>query len=215
MTSKRYLLIGCGEDRRRLVDPAPHMKRGVYQARHGFEDGELYTLDSEPAFRPDLIANLESNSGGRWWVSQANDFGQHCLTPSGIGTSGRMLDNLFSEIHAYEVLEHLGRQGEVETFFASFLPIWHALEPDGLLCATCPSLESPWLWADPGHRRAIAAGSLYFLDRTHYPGPPSSDYRWINPCDFRVIWHHDDSQRLAFVLQAVKPARYVQTEVQK
>ena len=201
----RYLLVGCGESRARLIDPQPYLARGVYQARKGFEDGELYTLDLEEAFEPDLICDLERRCpSGRWlirdWRHRASEL---------VMEVEELKDDSFDEIHAYEVLEHLGRQGDVGSFFLSFFPFWLALKPNGLLCGTCPSLSSPWLWGDPGHRRAITQGSLPFLDRTFYPGPPSSDYRRVNPCDFRTRWVHDDGSRLCFVLEAVKPKRPV------
>ncbi len=36
-------------------------------------------------------------------------------------------DNEFDEIHAYQVLEHLGQQGDYKLFFAQFSEFWRLL----------------------------------------------------------------------------------------
>lgn len=203
----RYLLVGCGYDRGRRIDPL--VREGVELARRGFSDGELYTLDSNADCKPDVIAYLDQASGGRWELARGSLADRvKSLT---VDTSGypfvRFADSSFDEIHAYEVLEHIGVQGSARSFFGSFEPIYHALKPDGFLCGTVPSIHSPWLWADPGHRRVITAGTLSFLDRAQPLAPPSSDYRDLNRCDFKGLWSFDDGANLAFVLQAVKPAR--------
>ena len=45
-------------------------------------------------------------------------------------------DNFFDEIHAYEVLEHTGAQGDYKLFFHQFTRFWEVLKPDGLFLAT-------------------------------------------------------------------------------
>jgi predicted SAM-dependent methyltransferase len=45
-------------------------------------------------------------------------------------------DNTFEEIHAYEVLEHLGQQGDYETFFKQLEEFHRILKPGGWLAAT-------------------------------------------------------------------------------
>lgn len=148
---------------------------------------ELVTLDANPDCRPDIIANLDT------W-----------LEPWPIPTSA------FDEIHAYEVLEHLGRQGDAEAFFFHFGEIWRALRPDGYLCASVPSRFGPWLWGDPGHRRVILPESLAFLDRKTYEQvgrTTLSDYRSMWVGDFQIIHTRDDRVTHSFILQAVKPIR--------
>lgn len=125
-------------------------------------------------------------------------------------------DNSFDEIHAYEVLEHLGRQGAYTSFFDCFAEIWSILKPDGLLCATCPSMASRWAWGDPGHTRIIAPETLVFLDQSQYvmqldlPETPTSmtDYRDVYKADFATRLCDDDGESFRFILQAVKPSRY-------
>jgi predicted SAM-dependent methyltransferase len=64
-------------------------------------------------------------------------------------------DNTFTEIHAYEVLEHTGRQGDWQFFFDQFYQFWRLLKPDGYLIGTVPMWDSPWAWGDPQHTRVI------------------------------------------------------------
>jgi hypothetical protein len=120
-------------------------------------------------------------------------------------------DDYYHEVHAYEVLEHLGQQGDATAFFATFSEIWRVLVPQGYLVATCPSRFSEWLWGDPGHRRTILPCTLQFLDQTRYPlqlrVTAMSDYRRLYRADFSVVYTHDDKTTHQFILQAVKPAR--------
>lgn len=202
----RYLLIGCGYARDRRIDPLAY-KQGLGLApppRPDFSDGELYTLDANVRCAPDLVADLECY--GRWPIEVARTYRSLELLS---GADGCLKDDLFDEVHAYEVLEHLGQQGQVESFLGSFEPIYHVLKAGGFLCGTVPSIHSEWRWGDPGHRRIITAGGLGFLDRTHGIAPPSSDYRALNPCDFRLCSSFDNGETLAFILQAVKPAREI------
>lgn len=119
------------------------------------------------------------------------------------------------EIHAYEVLEHLGRQGDHRTFFAHFYECWRILKPGGHLFATCPSWDSMWAWGDPGHSRVINAGSLVFLDQSEYTAQigntPMADYRHEWRGDFQRLVTQTvgktGEETFMFVLQAVKPAR--------
>jgi hypothetical protein len=119
-------------------------------------------------------------------------------------------ENEFNEIHAYEVFEHIGSQGDLDSFFNLFEQCWFTLIKDGFLCATVPSRFSPWLWGDPGHTRAILPETLIFLDQTSYAQcghTAMSDYRNIWHGDFKIIESRDDRMNHFFILQAVKPAR--------
>jgi hypothetical protein len=115
----------------------------------------------------------------------------------------------FDEVHAYEVLEHLGQQGDFRSFFMQFQELWRILKPGGYLCGTSPAASSPWLWGDPGHTRAIQPESLVFLDRTQYEkqvGVTSmTDYRFCYSGDLRpVILMPDAEGTFLFILKAVK-----------
>ena len=91
-------------------------------------------------------------------------------------------DNAFDEIHAYEVLEHLGAQGDYKRFFAQFSAFHRALKPGGHLLATVPHHKSVWAWGDPSHTRIITPEQLIFLRQSSYAevGKSSmSDFRNI------------------------------------
>lgn len=120
-------------------------------------------------------------------------------------------DDEFDRIDAYEILEHLGRQGDYRTFFAQFQELWRILKPEGHLAATCPSYRSLWAWGDPSHTRVLCSGSLVFLSQAEYARQvgktPMSDFRFCYRGDFEPVWIREDEQRFVFVLQAIKPAR--------
>lgn len=116
-------------------------------------------------------------------------------------------DSTFGEIHAYECLEHCGRQGDWRFFLDQFGELWRILKPGGYLIATVPMWDSPWAWADPGHTRVIAKASLVFLNREEYTQVGTTamtDYRpWLT-CDFVTIAVTETEHNMAFVLQARK-----------
>jgi SAM-dependent methyltransferase len=117
-------------------------------------------------------------------------------------------DDEFDEIHAYEVLEHCGRQGDVAFFFGQFAELHRILKPGGFLIGSCPLPDSPWAWGDPGHTRVIGKESLIFLSQHTYGEQvgrtPMADYRGIWKRDFHTVFIHEDKDRWAFVLKAVK-----------
>ncbi|UAL11542.1 methyltransferase domain-containing protein [Caulobacter segnis] len=119
-------------------------------------------------------------------------------------------DDHFDEVHAYEVLEHTGQQGDWRFFFKQFSEFWRILKPGGLLCATCPSMASRWVWGDPGHTRVIQPESLIFLQQPQYAqvGITSlTDYRAVYQADFDMPFTQDDGETFKFALRAVKPSR--------
>jgi predicted SAM-dependent methyltransferase len=119
-------------------------------------------------------------------------------------------DNEFDEIHAYEVLEHLGRQGDFKSFFDHFGEIYRILRPLGVLAASCPRWDSVWAWGDPSHRRIINEGTLSFLDQTRYSEvgkTAMTDFRSVWKGDFEVTAMEKTSDQFYFVLKVHKPAR--------
>ena len=180
----RELLIGSGHARdKRLKVPSRPLDDWAC----------LTTLDHNRDVNPDVLCELEDIP----W-----------------GTYARALEESFyDEIHAYEVLEHLGRQGDAGSFFQTFSEIYRLLKPNGYLCATVPSRHSPWAWGDPSHTRLITLESLTFLDQSEYIRQcdgklsPMSDFRNIYKADFALCCQEDDKETFAFVLQAVKPSR--------
>ena len=122
-------------------------------------------------------------------------------------------DDTFDEVHAYEVLEHTGRQGDYEFFFKQWEELWRILKPDGFFCGTCPDLTSRWVWGDPGHTRVIAPESFIFLNQPQYEmqvgKTPMTDYRFIYKADFEPLHLETQGETFVFVLKAMKPSRYV------
>jgi SAM-dependent methyltransferase len=143
---------------------------------------KLTTLDMSPDCKPDVVHNLE-------------------VLPYPFE------DNSFDEIHAYEVLEHMGRQGDWKFFFAQFDEFARILKPDGFLCATSPNQPSQWVWGDPGHTRYMGPEVYTFLSRKQYAdqvGRTSmTDYRSYFKSDWEVLWM-DPSSAFAIVLKNLK-----------
>jgi SAM-dependent methyltransferase len=115
-------------------------------------------------------------------------------------------DDSFDEIHAYEVLEHCGAQGDVEFFFAQFNELHRILREGGHLCASVPLPGSVWAWADPGHRRVITVETLSFLQQEHYEQlgkTTCADYRpWIKGW-WQIVWAEPHNDSLYFTLEAL------------
>jgi SAM-dependent methyltransferase len=156
-------------------------------SRPGHEDWtKLVTLDINPDHKPDVVHDLED-----------------IPLP--------FADNTFDELHAYEVLEHTGRQGDWRFFFAQFSDFWRILKPDGVLCGTSPLGDRPWAWGDPGHTRIISKECFLFLNQEEYRQvgtSPMSDYRFVYKADFQEVYFNViGTDNWAFVLRAVKPAR--------
>lgn len=146
----------------------------------------LYTLDSNEACNPDFLHDLEE-------------------------FPYPFADDSFNEIHAYEVLEHTGAQGDWKFFFKQFDELWRILKPDGFLMASVPMWDSQWAWGDPGHKRVITEGSLIFLCRENYEvidsepeKSPIADYRPYFKSNWKVEGVQETQDRFYFVLKAIK-----------
>lgn len=86
-------------------------------------------------------------------------------------------DKEFDEIHAYEILEHVGKQGDFEFFFEQFNEFNRILKPGGRVFITVPKETSVWAWGDPGHTRILPREVFTFLDRDNYgKGDARTDY---------------------------------------
>lgn len=143
---------------------------------------ELVTLDIDPGASPDIVHDLN-------------------VLPYPLE------DNQFDEIHAYEVLEHCGKQGDWKFFFDQFSEFHRILKPGGYFIATAPMWDSPWAWGDPGHTRVIPAEALVFLSQKEYlqVGQTSmTDYRPHYKADYELVAKQEDGHTLAFVLRAIK-----------
>lgn len=143
---------------------------------------DLVTLDIDPDAKPDVLHDLE-------------------VMPYPFE------DGAFGEIHAYEVLEHFGRQGDWRGWFAMWTEFYRIMQPGGNFFGSCPRWGSSWLWGDPGHTRYIGPESLTFLDRSEYErqvGKTSmTDYRHIWRGDFRTVHAEVAGESYYFVLERV------------
>jgi SAM-dependent methyltransferase len=156
------------------------------KVRHGdiaADWSNLTTLDIDPDAKPDVLHDLD-------------------VLPYPFD------DNAFDEVHAYEVLEHCGRQGDWRGFFAQFTELHRILVPGGLLIATVPMWDSPWAWGDPGHTRVITKGTLAFLSQSAYAEEVGrttfTDYRHVYKADFEPVACHDTEHTFGFILKAIK-----------
>lgn len=120
-------------------------------------------------------------------------------------------DNTFDEIHAYEVLEHTGQQGDWKFFFAQWFDFWRILKPGGFFLGHSPDYRSPWAFGDPGHTRIITLESFTFLHQPEYENQVGStamtDYRFCYRADFDLDNLSSDEAHVLFSLRAVKPSR--------
>lgn len=162
---------------------------GAGNSRHkhiafgGPDWGELTTLDLDPDATPDVLHDLNDR-------------------PLPFG------DDAFDQIHAYEVLEHVGQQGDWRSFFDEFAEYWRILKPGGVLCGTVPDWRGEWAWGDPGHVRIITPGTLVFLSQVEYEKQVGvtrmTDYRDIYQADFETEANEIRDGFMWFVLKAIK-----------
>lgn len=144
----------------------------------------LVTLDHESCHKPDVIHDLNKPLP--------------------------FLDDSADEIHAYEVLEHLGTQGDYKFFFRQWEDFWRVLKPNAVFFGTVPLPSSVWAWGDPSHTRVIPKESFTFLHQPAYEQvgkTAMSDFRPIYKADFDIIHMHENGDVLEFALKAIKPAR--------
>jgi len=172
----RELLLGAGSNR---------VKRVYYNERpKTFEN--VTTIDINPDVKPDFLMDLDE---------------LHVI-------GGRLpfADSSFDELHAYEVLEHIGRQGDWRGFFAEFSEYWRVLKPGGTLHGSCPSASGKWAWGDPGHTRIISGPVLTFLSQRMYieDKGPRTDYRHVWRGDFEVLFEQEKEDNFFFMLKAIK-----------
>lgn len=163
-------------------------KKLIYAGREAWD--ELVTLDHNDAHNPTHVHDLND---------PALPFEDDC----------------FDELHAYCVLEHLGRQGDWRFFFDQWSDFWRVLKPGGTFHGICPHPTSPWAWGDPSHTRVLSPENLVFLTQPNYEAQvgvtPMSDFRFAYKADFDLLHcrHDRSSGNFEFVLQAVKPSRIV------
>ena len=89
-------------------------------------------------------------------------------------------DESFDEIHAYEILEHTGSQGDGEFFFGQFNEFHRILRPDGLMMISVPMWNHQGALGVPDHKRVMPLSVFLFLEERYYDNvgkPGYGDYR--------------------------------------
>lgn len=152
------------------------VKKMVHELTPGREFDELVTLDISGT--PDVVWDLEE-------IPYPFEDGE------------------FDEIHAYEVLEHCGSQGDVEFFFSQFNEFHRILKPGGVFCGSVPHWQSIWAFGDPGHKRVLPPCVFNFLDASFYKDVgrnAMADYRHLIDGYWKCIGS-DEREQVFFLLQ--------------
>lgn len=120
-------------------------------------------------------------------------------------------DDHFDEIHAYEVLEHMGGPGDWKFFFDQWAEFYRILKHGGVFFGHSPHHASPWAWGDPGHTRVVTIESLIFLNQQAYTeqvgNTAMTDYRFYYRADFEINHSELREETIYFILTAIKPSR--------
>ena len=164
----KIVLIGCGH---KTAPQFEFCNDAIYLYR-GNADAEITRLDISPDCNPDILFDMNDAQGNV------------------AGLSG------VDEIHAYEVWEHFGRQGDVEGFFRQADCVAASLKPGGLFYVTCPRHDSVWAFGDPQHCRVIPRVMWDFLSPRMYDQvgkTACSDYRSLLKNDWSIIASQDIS----------------------
>lgn len=114
-------------------------------------------------------------------------------------------DETFDEVAAYDVLEHIGKQGDWKGFFDEFAEYWRILKPGGEFGIIVPINRDAL--ADMGHTRFFHRNYFGFLSQKFYDtnlerGAPVTDYRWYWRRNFEIThMHTEGDHHLCVILQ--------------
>jgi SAM-dependent methyltransferase len=168
-----------------LGSGSEHSKRIAFDKspEKDFSEGELVTLDVDPDLNPNVVHDLDS-------------------------LPYPFQDNEFDEIHAYEVLEHCGTQGDGKFFFNQFAEFYRMLKPDGYMMISVPMWDCDMAWGVPDHKRVLPANVFGFLNPSYYDNigqPGYADYRkWLGKTNFLVTGIDEMKTQLYIVMKAIK-----------
>lgn len=159
------LQLGCG--RKQRLEQLPPIK--------------CYSADGVEVFPPIRLINLDGMAHA----------GAHLTATLGVDPIALPSDSVDLML-ATHVLEHIGRQGELEGWLQFWGEAYRVLTPGGRVQFLSPYFTSVWCWADPTHSRAINEFVFLYLNQDSYRVPAEQtaipDYR--PPCDFELQrWH--------------------------
>lgn len=114
-------------------------------------------------------------------------------------------DGEFDEIHAYEILEHLGTQGDWRFFFDQFGELHRILKDGGYIFISVPDGRGPTAWVDPGHTRAFPSSIFGFLDQSMYEEQVGktciADYRHYWKKNLKYMQYEEKDNRVYVILK--------------
>lgn len=118
-------------------------------------------------------------------------------------------DDTFDEIHAYQILEHLGSQGDYKFFFSEFNEYWRIIKPNGIMHIVVPEWNKIWAWGDPGHTRILPSVFYYFLEKESVElnkqiATSMSDYDQYRDCNWRCLASNGWGENHYTKLRAIK-----------
>lgn len=141
VTAKEIALLGCGFK----MKPQTSLVDGVIVGYQGVND-TILRVDHNPLCKPDILMDLNDLEKGLSFFKDA----------------------FFDEVHAYEVWEHIGSQGDSRGFFTGLNAVSDMLADDGLFILSVPMHDSVWALGDPDHKRIIPSATWSFLAEEFY-----------------------------------------------
>ena len=175
---KKYLIIGCGNSLDKRISFSS--TKGNDSPEMDFSGGLVTTVDHTEAVNPDILADLNI---------LPYDFGED-----------------YDEIHAYEVLEHCGAQGDGDFFFGQFNEFHRMLKPDGLMMITVPVWNNVMAWGVPDHKRVMPINLFAFLEEQYYDqvGKPGiGDYRHLIKGYWEILFYREQVAAMSLAMRRV------------
>ena len=179
----KILLLGCGHKKRPEYTNIDGMFVPIAgDHKNHYDKDDVVRLDINPDCNPDVLWDLNNRP-----------------LP--------FEDGEFDEIHAYEVMEHVGRQGDFVGYFSEMMEYARILKDGGTILGCVPRWDRVWAWGDPGHCKIITSGTLLYLDSVRYENEIGrshiTDYRRYLTHNLRLLAEMKNDYSLYFLLKKV------------